>query len=255
MAGQAAILSKFLNKTNRCQSIIYYDERKTGSQIDEFYPDTIPCKNVKAVLSHTVFRNFDIAHIHSAEILVPIYKWLDKKVVLHYHGSDINEPKRADSTARRFCRDIADIILYNDRNMVIPTTTKCVYFPDVIDTEHFHNSKKGHGNVTMVSSNLDKQKIIEKLPPSTVVYDIDEKRIPYADMPRFLSQYSTYVDFKITNFGKTLFALSNTGLQALACGLEVIHNGKTLSQLPYNNTPDYIIPQLQQIYEDLVSGS
>ena len=60
---------------------------------------------------------FDIIHIHGAETLIPLFKLLGKKIVLHYHGSDINEKSRSKSYKRIFCRSMADLIIFNGKKM------------------------------------------------------------------------------------------------------------------------------------------
>ncbi len=248
MAGQALILNHFLNKGG-IKSKSYYVQKNNG--INEYY-DGLAFANIK-VLLRTVWREkFDIAHIHSAEILVPFFKLLGKKVILHYHGSDINMSSRKKSTARRICRNTANLILYNDTDMTIPTKTKCIYFPDIIDTDLFRNNKQPKsGGLIIVSNNLNTQKTIANVPKSVILQDVSNKRIPYSEMPDYLSQFETYYDEKVNDEGQKLNALSNTGLQALACGLVVKKGVQTFTELPSQFKPKIIIKRLENIYEKL----
>ena len=251
MAGQGSILSHFLNKYTLITSQSYYV--KKGSHIDMInnYYNSTPFKNIKHLLYNIIKKKFNIAHIHSAEILVPLFKLLGKKVVLHYHGSDINMPSRKNSKLRRLCRDMADIILYNDKDMTIPTRTKCVYFPDIIDTDLFkNNNQQKEGSLIMVSNNLNIQETIKNIPKTTIIQNHSDNHVEYSKMPHYLSQFQTYIDEKVNDKGQRLNAFSNTGLQAMACGLTVVKGGQTYYELPKEHHPHTVIENLIEIYKN-----
>lgn len=262
MAGQGALLCHFLAKDQRsfnntiiknecfCLSL-YVKKGMKADMLNEYY-ESIPFRNIKHLLKTILFKKFQIAHIHSAEILIPFFKLLGKKIILHYHGSDINIPSRKNSIIRKLCRNMADIILYNDQDMTIPTKTKCVYFPDIIDTELFRNSNQNKaGSLIIVSDNLDINQTLLGIPKSTIIFNSSNDFIPYKKMPEYLSQFETYIDEKVNDKGQRLNALSNTGLQALACGLKVEKGGLTNVNLPPQHHPNIVIPNLIRLYDSL----
>jgi len=253
MAGQGSILNHFLNKYTTIQSTSYYIIKGKNIDMINNYYDSIPFKNIKQLILHIYKLKFDIAHIHSAEILVPFFKLLGKKVVLHYHGSDINIISRQTSKIRKLCRNMADLILYNDKDMIIPTTTKRVYFPDIIDTELFKKDNQiKEGNLIIISNNLNIKETISNIPKSTEIFNSNQNFIPYSEMPSYLSKYETYIDEKVNDQNQRLNALSNTGLQSLACGLKVQKNGLIISVLPSQHKPEILIPKLTELYASII---
>lgn len=265
MGGIGSMLSYYLNSTPNIKStILVHKKHNFTDDITGFY-GARQFNRFFILLIRGFFMAFsyDIIHIHSAEILVPLFKLTGKYVVLHYHGSDINTPERSNSKLRIFCRSCADFILYNDPEMysklkiwkpltILEYQSNFSYFEDIVDTNHFKNTcdtKKG--NLSIVSNNLDIEKTTEKIKQfgEVEIMNISKTPISYKDMPLILSKYETYVDIKITTFGLLLTALSTTALQALACGCSVFHNGILIKELPEDVRPESIIPRLARYYE------
>src|SRR3990172_7731207 len=78
-------------KTNDIGQSYYADRGGLGSRLNEYYGGR-PFKNMKRLLAAAMKhrKDFDIIHIHGFEIIIPLFKLLGKKTILHYHGSDIN---------------------------------------------------------------------------------------------------------------------------------------------------------------------
>lgn len=257
MAGTALRINHFLNKNNIYSKCFVVTKPNVKSVCD--YYGIMPYPRFKRTLLSAIksAKNFDIIHIHSVETIVPIFKLLGKKVVLHYHGSDINETGRSKNPKRVLCRMMADYVIYNaeimESKLVGVKKNKRMYLPNFVDTELFKPDGTGNGSVIMVSSNLDIKKSTAHIESDTTVYNFDnEKRIEYSNMPKFLNQFKKYYDDKVTDYGMLCTEFSNVGLQALACDLDVIHLRERFKTLPKNRTPEFYLEQLKEIYKKVM---
>ena len=200
--------------------------------------------------------DIDIVFIHGSEFAVPIFKILTrKKVVLQYHGSDINLPSRSKNPFRVICRSFADAIIYNQRSHLkkIITLKKIIkeYHPNAVDTDLFHPTDcPRSGTLALISDNLNREKtmkVINKFQNVTII-DKNHQVIPYEEMPNFLNKFELFIDHKVTDFGLVLEALSRTALEALACGCQVYHNGKYIKELPNEHKPEVVIEKLYTLF-------
>jgi hypothetical protein len=260
MAGVPSILSFYYNKFKDKSELNYHLKNSFSRSISEFYQGR-KYKKFRDLIIGSFLQSFkfDIIHIHGAEILVPLFKMTGKKVVLHYHGSDINEVKRAKSKWRILCRSMSDLIIFNgiemEKQIVTIRNVPKKYLSNPVDTNHFNvKNQKKNGRVSIVSNNLDKKKTVEAIQKlgKTKIIDLDKIQIPYRFMPDILSKYEVYVDIKIMPWGQELVDLSTTALQALACGLKVIHYGKEIKRLPEEHRPEKVIKKLHQYYKGII---
>jgi len=263
MAGVAPLMCFYYSKLTENFAFNYLIKKEKSIHIAKMYPNNIVSFNRIRSLMMEAIRNrnyFDIVHIHSNEIFIPLFKLLGKKVVLHYHGSDINQKKRQIHPIRILCRSMADVILYNSEDMRKKVKTikfvRKIYFPNFIDTELFKNNNHSRDgrSLLLVSNNLDIEKTIQtaqQSAPSELSIINLKKKIPHHKMPDLLSKYEYFIDEKVTDFGQYLKAFSSTGLQALASGTKVIHQNQTFTELPTENTPNYAIEKLEKIYNEL----
>ncbi|HLG37393.1 MAG TPA: hypothetical protein VI338_04605 [Nitrososphaera sp.] len=86
-------------------------------------------------------RDYDIVHVHSLYKIIPEIrsKYAEKKLVLHYHGSE----------ARKETKDSVQLDAEQDSNAVIGSTTDLkpyvgndmIYVPNPIDIDHFRPVK------------------------------------------------------------------------------------------------------------------
>ncbi len=80
------------------------------------------------------------------------------------------------------------------------------------------------------------------------VYNRIKNPLKYYELPAFLRRYKTYVDIKYVN-GKIIPALSKTGLEALACGLDVLDfDLKFRHGLPSEHYPSNVVSNLSKEY-------
>lgn len=263
IAGVPSILSYYYNKLNKGKSdLIYHEKNSFSSTISRFYGGK-SFQKYRSLLLKGFFKSFqyDIIHIHGAETLIPVFKLTGKKIVLHYHGSDIRDPNRSKNKIRIKLRSMADLIVYNAKNMepkiITSSNVRKEFLPNPIDTSHFIN-KNNHksGKLSITSGNHDKIKTINAIKNigETTIVDLDVQNIPYPMMPVFLSKYEMYIDIRIMPWGQTLEELSTTALQALACGCKVYHSGKIFEKLPEEFFPNNVINRLDQYYQNLLKN-
>lgn len=261
VAGISSIINHYHNKMNFGKSQVFYHEKKSFSfSISRFYAGKSFKKYRSLILSALLKgSDYDIIHIHGAEMLIPLFKITRKKIVLHYHGSDIRHPGRAENKKRIFCRSLADLILYNSENMedgiITNKSIQKFFIPNLIDTDQFSSkSEKTKDYLIIISSNHDKDKILKKTKDfeNVDVIDLNKIQIPYRFMPYVLSKYKMYLDIRIMPWGEQLEELSTTALQALSCGCKVFINGKTLDSLPKENTPEHYLSSLNKLYNTIL---
>ena len=261
IAGIASIISYYQNKHDVEKSNLFFHKKNDFSSTISNYYEGKSFKKFKKLLFSSLSQknNYDIIHIHSAEYLVPIFKIFGKKVVLHYHGTDIRKPKNSLDKKKIFCRSLADMIIYNAENMLPKIITfrdiKKRYLPNPIDTAlfRFTNNKKKRC-ISYISTSLDKEKTIGAIQDvmETEIIDPSNQQIPYPMMTKLLSKYETYLDIRITPWEQTLDELSTTALQALACGCRVFHNQKFISDFPQKHDPKSVIEKLHSYYSEIL---
>ncbi len=261
LAGIASIISHYQNKYNLGKSDLFYHKKNDFSSTISNYYEGKSFKKFKKLLFSSLRQknNYDIIHIHSVEYLVPLFKILGKKVILHYHGTDIRKPGNSLNKKKIFCRSLADMIIYNAENMLPKIITfrdvKKRFLPNPVDIDLFRITKnKKNGGISYISGNLDKNKTIEAIQEvmSTEIIDPTIQQIPYPLMNKILSKYETYLDIRITPWEQILDDLSTTALQALACGCNVYHNGKMISGFPQKHDPNFVIEKLHSYYCELI---
>ncbi|MEP0826097.1 MAG: glycosyltransferase [Nitrososphaera sp.] len=254
-AGVACIFAKYHRRMGHSVKILKregYDPFK----IFQFYQEPLLDMDGKAFLKHAVKEasKYDVVHVHSIYKIVPELrkKYRDKKLVLHYHGSEVRD--KNDDPLRREAEGKADIIIGSTGDLR-EYVSEMIHVPNPVDTEHF---RPGNGSsdkaFTIKSARGDAQRVLSYLRSNNIemqldIIDREANPIPYSEVPDFLSRYRTYVDIKYVD-GVLLHAMSKTGLESLACGLTVInHELKSLQGLPREHWPEFAASRLMGIYE------
>ena len=80
------------------------------------------------------------------------------------------------------------------------------------------------------------------------------KIIPYEDMVDLFNKYELFLDYKVTDFGMVLGAMSRSALEALACGCKVYHDGKVIEKLPDEHKPEVVIKKLYSLFYYILNG-
>jgi len=230
----------------------------------------------------------DILHVHSRSDLVFKFReefGNSKRIILQYHGTDIrgirkqklpHRSKLSDLAVRgifmyRRVRDailiknrihskaqhLADAVIVSTPDL-LPLVSKAIYLPNPIDTDHFTDKiystrPEGAKALTMDTEAIDIQLTLNHCKKHNVKLDIDvynriREPIMYGDMPAFLKKYGLYVDVRFVD-GKILENLSKTGLESLACGLDVLdYKLERRHGLPEEYIPMNVTSRLETIY-------
>jgi glycosyltransferase involved in cell wall biosynthesis len=287
-AGVAYTLAKYQQlQGHEAKVIMIGDHNKYG--LIEFYKQYILNVALEEFTEKCIekAKSADIIHIHSRiDILLKLRKKFgrSKKIILHYHGTDIRGLKKQKLPHRSQISDLAirsimmyrglrDKVLFKKRmhinaqrmaDTVIVSTpdllqlvAKGIYLSNPVDTDHFKpdsllkNEQKEaltiDTEVTDIQWALDYCKM-HNISLNIEVYNRIKAPIIYKYMPDFLRRYKIYVDIRYVD--KTLLQnLSKTALEALACGLKVLdYQLKYRQGLPLEHDPINVISRLSTIY-------
>jgi glycosyltransferase involved in cell wall biosynthesis len=288
-AGVAYTLAKYQQQLqgHEAKVIMIGDHNKYG--LIEFYKQYILNVALEEFTEKCIekAKSADIIHIHSRiDILLKLRKKFgrSKKIILHYHGTDIRGLKKQKLPHRSQISDLAirsimmyrglrDKVLFRKRmhinaqrmaDTVIVSTpdllqlvAKGIYLSNPVDTDHFKpdsllkNEQKEaltiDTEVTDIQWALDYCKM-HNISLNIEVYNRIKAPIIYKDMPDFLRRYKIYVDIRYVD--KTILQnLSKTALEALACGLKVLdYQLKYRQGLPLEHDPINVISRLSTIY-------
>ena len=198
-------------------------------------------------------RKYDLIHVHALYKLVPLLRkfYPGKKIILHYHGSDCrvtppNKRKKAENAADKLLLSTPDLKKF------VP---KGEFVPNPIDTKLFEYKKLSSikaftilvrdNQIDPIKNFLDKHNFDIKF---DVIFS-GKSPIPYQKMPNIFYKYGIYLDLKFSYDGKIIPAMSNTGRQALACGLKVLnHELKYIKGLSDEYKPENVVLTLEKIY-------
>ncbi len=213
----------------------------------------------KAFLKYAVKEaaNYDVVHVHSIYKVIPELrkKYRDKKLVLHYHGSEVRD-RHSGLLLRSEAESKANIVIGSTADLK-EFVNNMVHVPNPVDTEHF-TPRNGSSNkaFTIKAARGDIQRLLDYLKKNNIdiqldVVDREAHPISYAEVPAFLRQYGIYVDIKFVD-GTLLHAMSKTGLESLACGLSVLdHELKYLHDFPQEHRPEIVADRVLGIYESI----
>ena len=288
-AGVAFVLAKYQRlRGHDSKAIMVKEYDKYG--IAAFYSNFV----VQTTLENFVQKSIDealyadILHVHGRSDMVLRFRnefKNSKKIILHYHGTDLRGIRKQKLPHRSRISDLAVRAIFTYRNIrnnilirkrlhsqaqtladavivstpdLISLANKAIYLPNPIDTDHFRPDKirsqhKSLRALTMETEATDARLTLEQSRKYNVdlhidVYDRIKSPIMYSDMPAFLKKYELYVDIRYVD-GKLLENLSKTGLEALACGLDVLdYRLNRLRDLPEENKADDVASRLLDIY-------
>ena len=184
-----------------------------------------------------------------------------KKMILHYHGTDVrgfkgDDLKHMDYAKKILVKSRRSIIRIKNRARLItmgywssanegaqkisritlvstPDLLRLVkdgiYMPTPVDTEHFKEDskvKKEKKALTFNTEVTDTDQALQYLESKNInldleVYDRTKKPIMFRDMPSMLNSYQLYVDVRYVD-NLVLENLSKTAIESLACGLQVL---------------------------------
>lgn len=288
-AGVACILAKYQRLQGHQSKVIRISgQDKFG--IYSFYKEYVFDVKLDGFAEKCIqeAKSADVVHIHSRiDILLKLRENFgrSKKIILHYHGTDIRGLKRQKLPHRSRLSDLAirskiiyrkirekillkkqihikaqrlaDAVIVSTPDLLQLVMKDSRYLPNPVDTDHFkprvvlRNEQKDaltiDTEVTDIPWALNYSKK-HGINLDIEVYDRIKDPIIYAYMPDFLRKYKVYVDIRYVN-ERILENLSKTALEALACGLKVLDYKLDYCQgLPAEYDPLNVTSSLSTIY-------
>lgn len=286
-AGVACILAKYQRRSGHKVKIMkrsgydpfgffnFYNESLVSSDNDEF---------LKLCIKDA--QKYEVIHVHSIFHIVPKLRerYPSKKLILHYHGSEVRSKKtifknvRLNKTLTHFVRSF-EKYYYEKQNITTTTelrlkaennsdhvlistpdlknyiaNNKVKYVPNPVDIEHFTKVDILSDRSIMINTHLtDIEWALDYLAKNNFelpieIHDRVSSPIPYSEIPKFLIQYGIYIDIRYIN-GVLLANLSKTALEALACGLKVLtYDLRYIEELPEVNRPESVVNRLLNLY-------
>jgi hypothetical protein len=283
-AGVACIYSKYQRMQGHEARVIWNKDVVDKYGIYDFYRDYLINVSYEK-FAQTCFRegeSADVIHVHGyIDILFELRKKLqrEKKIILHYHGTDIRGLKKQELPHRSLLSDMAIKLkmLYRKKigharaqNMadavcvstpdLLPLVRNGIHIPIPIDTQHFSPKSNPDGELkeafTINSEVTNIQRALDLCQKNQVnlnieVIDRTKNPIIYANIPDFIRRYRTYVDIRYVN-DIVLENLSSTALQSLACGLSVVdYKLEFRHGLPKEHDAVNVASKLSNIYSEL----
>lgn len=285
-AGVSCVLAKYQNKLGNDAKVIKVSDDKYG--IYEYYHNYVQLVRQDEFIEKSLqeAKYYDIIHVHSLFGMIFYLRkkyGTSKKIVLHYHGTDIRgldnfdqrkrvynenllliilkiiKNKKKNKTINRIAKNrlaqiLSDNVLISQKDLSI-YVKNAKYIPIPIDVDHFCKDEDRNKRKALLfkteASNIKKtlETITNNFNFSAEVHDRISNPIKYSEMPEFLNRYEMYIDIR---FIKELLLedLSTTALQSLACGLKVITPQlKILDTFPLQHNPTQIVDRLLKLYE------
>lgn len=283
-AGVACIYSKYQQMQGHDAKVIWNKDVADKYGIYDFYKDYL-IKVTYGKFTETCIQEgetADVIHVHSyIDILFALRKKFhrQKKIILHYHGTDIRGLKKQELPHRSLLSDtmiklkmfyrkkighvraqkLADAVCVSTPDL-LPLVRSGIHIPIPIDIEHFSPKNNSNGELkdafTINSEVTNIQRALDLCKKNQInlnieVIDRTKNPILYADIPDFIRGYGTYVDIRYVN-DIVLENLSSTALQSLACGLSVLDYKLQFRRgLPSVHDAINVASQLSKIYSDL----
>jgi len=202
-------------------------------------------------------HDYDIIHVHSIPSLVPELRkrYPEKNIVLHWHGSEL---MRVGCLGSGLYGKQADLVLVATEDL-LRYAPGAVWLPSPVDTDLFSHRDVGDGDSCLYLGERNQWRIAKSvfgenydmpdMEISCFFSDVDP--VPYADMPRFLSQYGSYLDIKLDGSGGINTVESLTALQALSLGMRVLGpDGFVLDGLPDMHRAGNVATSLDNLYRE-----
>ncbi|MGI8832327.1 MAG: hypothetical protein ACR2IS_06800 [Nitrososphaeraceae archaeon] len=236
-------------------------------------------------------ENADLIHVHSrSDIFLEAYRKFrrSKKLILHYHGTDVRgfkgdnldgmdparkivaKSRRSIIKIRNKCR-LLRIGYWQSANTeaqnisrttlvatpdLLPLVKHAICLPTLVDTDHFkevNSLHRGNKALTFNTEVTNTEQALKYCNNNNIDFDLEvhdrtKKPIMFRDMPLLLNRYRVYVDIRYVN-NRILQNLSKTAIESLACGLQVLdHNLTFRKSLPEEHLPLNITSILSRLY-------
>lgn len=252
-AGVASTLAKYVNRQFEaiCDVITLKSFDPFGVTV---YGQLWDCPTwlfkVKSVLKA---HKYDIIHVHSLEgigkFIKKVYPY--KKLVMHFHGSDIRGKWRE----KEHYWKKADAILVSTEDLLEDAPSEALYLPNPVDTELFY-PRQAHERGTAFTFSYNADDLAKKMAAShnlkLTIHNRNINPILHTELPNVLSLYEYYIDVRRLD-GKIIKNLSKTSLEALACGCKtILWNTTIVDNLTEEHKPQKAAERLYTIYQSLL---
>jgi len=202
------------------------------------------------ILHFSYLDSFSVKGHPKKDPLLPLFKAPSRKIIMHYHGSDI----RGKGEEKRLYFSPADLVLVSTRDL-LDEVPHAVWLPRPVDTDHFKPLPVAKKRRSAIYVNITSkclrtaQKFCDERELSLTIVDRKSGHwIPYSGYPTFLNRFEYFLDFKRQE------ELSKNALEALACGLKTVHANRKgeitfHSKLPETN----VLKNVVKAYLDIIS--
>ncbi len=259
VAGVGGYLAEFMAKYHDIKSLVLITGRYNDYSLSTEFVKNLDCK-YKEFFVRCWLKGlfFDIIHIHGEDKTLKILKqtlpYRNKKIIIHYHGSDI----RGRWTEKRNRWKYADKIIVSTPDLLEGAPEGTEYLPNVIDEKIcslYQKRSKEKDSCFHVDHEAVKvaSDYCARAPQWRLkIHDRKAQPLNHFDFLKKLSSYEYYIDVKKRE-GKILTAMSLTGLEALFMGVKVITwDGTLISDFPCQHRSFNVALKLKGIYEDLI---
>lgn len=204
-------------------------------------------------------NGFDIVHVHDYD---DVLAWLKrvypkKPLLLTYHGTQIRDLWKERKKFHQYCdkitvvsKDLYDNSSEDDVSLVLnaPDSQLFQRINEFIPNTAFYS----HIEINRPELRIEMKELASEKQLCLRIQDRKIWKIPYLSFPRFLELFEFVFDYKTSNKGMPIPALSLLALQQLSLGGNVIHWGKKISTLPKEHTLEKMINNYLKIYEELL---
>lgn len=291
-AGVAFTLAKYQNMAGHESKVLVLPAVDKYGIYDFYKNYCVKIENAdftKECLSEA--ENADLIHVHSrSDIFLEVYRKFrqSKKIILHYHGTDVRgyrgddlkdmkQPRKIIAKSRRaiikiknrcrmigigYWRSVNYTAQEVSRTTLVATpdllglVKNGIYLPTPVDTDHFkedQTAKKEKKALTFNTEVTDTMQALEYLKRNNIMLEVEvhdraKKPIMFRDMPTILNRYQLYVDVRYVN-NAVLENLSKTAIESLACGLQVLnYELKLVTAVPEVHLPLNVVSFLSNLY-------
>ncbi len=259
-AGVGGYLAEFMAKYYEIKSLVLITGKGDPYGLSTEFVKNLDCK-YKEFFIRCWLKGlfFDVIHIHAEDKTLKILKqtlpYKNKKIIIHYHGSDI----RGRWEEKRDRWQYADKIIVSTPDLLEGSPEGVDYLPNVIDEKICRLYKKNtkekdswfhvyHGAAEIAINYFKGYSSSFRLD----IHKTKTEPLNHFDFLDKLSRYEHYIDVKKRE-GKILSALSLTGLEALFMGVKVIKwDGSLISAFPDQHRSINVASKLKGIYRDLI---
>jgi len=255
--GIASIHRKWLRSLG-VKSHVTQRARYDFGDVSKYYNADLIRANAKSFKWLCFLRalKYGIIHIHSLDTFVETMRFLNKPIVLEYHGSEIRYCGQ--DRKRHYTKAEAVLVSTPDLLKDLP---KAHYLPNPVDTDLFKPMSEHSDNTALYYVKdlplEDRERPFRLAKEHGLELTIKNKNtdvIPYEQMARCLNKFSYFIDVRFhPGYLEGTGYLSKIALEALACGLKVIRfDDKIIDPpLPAQHLPENVARELMDIYEEL----